>query len=252
MRVEQVPYRADGLQMLGHLAVEPADGRRPGVLVYPAAPGLGVQVKESAEALARLGYVAMGCDLYGEGRFFDDIDQAMGLLGPLRARPDGIRARSEGARAALAARPEVDPQKIAAIGYCFGGVMALELARTGCPLAAVVGFHTPLKPGSPADDRKIRAKVLICTGSEDREAPPADRVAFERAMTLAGVDWRMSVYGGVYHSFTNPDADSYGKPDYARYDAKARWRSWAEMLGLFDEVFAGPGVARMVRSATAD
>jgi len=229
-------YQADGLAMTGWLAQD--DGRtdrRAGVLVFPAAPGLGTQVRDAAERLAGLGYVALGCDLYGGGRFFDDVDEALVLLAPLRTHAEGVRARAGGALAALAAQPTVDPARVAAIGYCFGGIMALELARGGADLAAVVGFHTPLRAIDPSRPIHIKGQVLICTGSEDREANLQDRAAFEAEMRQGGVDWRMSLYGGVYHSFTNPDADSYGKPDYARYNARAHARSWQEMLTLFDE-----------------
>ena len=235
-------YRADGLAMEGWLAFDPgATAPRPGVLVFPALPGLGVQVRNAAERLAELGYVGLGCDLYGGGRFYDDVEEAAKALNPIRNDPIATRRRARGALDALVARPEVDPARIAAIGYCFGGVCSLELARDGAPLAAVVGFHTPLRTTRPEDAPNITAAILICTGSEDREANVDDRATFEAEMRAGGVaDWRLSVYGGVYHSFTNPDADSYGKLDYARYDPRAHARSWAEMLTLFDEVFAPP------------
>jgi dienelactone hydrolase len=242
MLTHALPYRADGLAMSGWLAWnETATERRPGVLVFPAAPGLGVQVKAAAERLAGLGYVALGCDLYGEGRFYDEIDEAMALLTALRTRLDGVRARARGGFDALCALPQVDTSRIAAIGYCFGGLMSLELARSGADLAAVAGFHSPLETERPQDAAAMTAmtaKILICTGSKDITAGPHAREAFGQEMDAAGVDWRMSVYGGVYHSFTNPDADGYGKPGYARYDKRAHERSWREMLALFDETIS--------------
>jgi dienelactone hydrolase len=221
--------------MEGHFAYPAGAGPRPGVLVYPAAPGLGTQVKNSAEALAELGYAALGCDFYGHGRFFDDIDEATAILYPImREQPQKMGARALGAYEALIARPEVDAGKVAAIGYCLGGAMAMALARTGAPLRAVVGFHGGIAAGEAADNAKIKASVLMCTGSEDSGAPAPVREAFLAAMAAAGVELQMSVYDGVYHSFTNPDADSYGKPDYARYDPAARAQAWSEMLELFD------------------
>jgi len=240
IKTQELHYEADGLSMTGWLARdEERSHRGPAVLIFPAAPGLGPQVRNAAERLAALGYVALGCDLYGGARFFDDVDEALVLLNPLRRRADGIRARAGAALAALAAQPWVDPARIAAIGYCFGGIMSLELARSGAALGAVVGFHTPLRAVNPDDPIHIKGQVLICTGSEDREANLQDRAAFEAEMRKGGVDWRMSVYGGVYHSFTNPDADRYNKPDYARYNPRAHERSWQEMLTLFDEAL-GP------------
>jgi dienelactone hydrolase len=238
MRTMTLDYEADGLAMQGWLAWDDAAaGPRPGVLVFPAMPGIGVQTRQSAERLAAAGYTALACDLYGNGAFYE-VDEAVPLLVALRARLEGIRARSRGAFDALRAQPMTDPARIAAIGYCFGGVSALELARDGADLAAVVGFHTPLRAARPQDARNIQAAILICTGSEDREANAEDREIFAQEMREGDVrDWRLSLYGNAYHSFTNPDADSYGKPDYARYDKRAHQRSWTEMSMLLAEVF---------------
>lgn len=229
-------YEADGLAMEGHLACPAGPGPFPAVLVYPAAPGLGTQVRDSAEALAALGYVALGCDFYGAGTFFDDIDEATAILYPImREQPQKMRARAMGAYEALIARPEVDASRVAAIGYCLGGALAMHVARSGAPIRAAVGFHGGIMAADPAEEAKIRAEVLMCTGSLDSGAPTEVREAFVASMAAAGVACRMSVYEGVYHSFTNPDADSYGKPDYARYDPVARARAWGEMLELFDQ-----------------
>jgi dienelactone hydrolase len=221
--------------MEGHFAYPARSGTRPGVLVYPAAPGLGTQVKNSAEALAALGYTALGCDFYGQGRFFEDIDEATDILYPIaREHPQKMRARALGAYEALIGRAEVDAGRVAAIGYCLGGVLAMTLARTGAPLRAVVGFHGGISAGEPSENAQIKASVLMCTGSLDSGAPTPVREAFVAAMAAAGVEHQVSVYEGVYHSFTNPDADSYGKPHYARYDPIARAQAWGEMLALFE------------------
>jgi len=239
VHIGRFDYEADGLAMQGWLALPEGQGPFPGVLVFPAAPGLGTQIRTSTEALAKLGYAALGCDLYGDGTFFDDIDDAMALLVALRGRPDGVLRRARGAFDAFIALPAIDRARVASIGYCLGGLSSLELARSGARLAAVVGFHTPLGTRNIDDARNITARILICTGSEDREAGTEARAAFEQEMRHGGVaDWRISLYGNVYHSFTNPDADGYGKPDYARYDARAHRRSWNEMCALLDEAFA--------------
>jgi dienelactone hydrolase len=161
----------------------------------------------------------------------------MGLLGPLRSDTARIRARASGGLARLLADGGVDARRVAAIGYCFGGTMALELARSGADLKAAVGFHSGLGTQNPADARAIKGKVLVCLGAEDPLISPDERAAFEAEMREAGVDWRMHLYGGVVHSFTNPDADIAGRPEAIRYDAGADHRSWGEMIALFDEVF---------------
>ena len=241
MQTETLTYEADGLQMVSHLYHDKqTDGRRPGVLVFPEAFGLGDHAKSRAERLASLGYVALACDLHGDGRVVHDLSEALGLVGPLRAEPARARTRAGKALAALQSRLEVDPSKIAAMGYCYGGTMALELARGGAAMAGVVGFHCGLATVAPQDAKNIKGKVLVCIGADDPSIPPDQRSAFEREMREGGVDWQMNIYGGVVHSFTNPEADQRGQPERARYDAKADARSWAEMCAFFEEVFRLP------------
>jgi dienelactone hydrolase len=238
MQTETVEYEADGLHMLGHLAFDPKQSSpRPGILVFPEAFGLGHHAISRAERLASLGYVALACDLHGERYLTKGLDEALGLLGPLRADPLKIRARSKGGLDALVARPEVDAGKIGAIGFCFGGTMALELGRGGEPVGAIVGFHSGLSTARPQDAKAIKGKVLVCIGADDPGIDAAQRSAFEQEMREGGVNWQMSLYGGVKHSFTNPEADKLGRPEFAAYDAQTDKRSWAEMLALFDEVF---------------
>jgi dienelactone hydrolase len=131
----------------------------------------------------------------------------------------------------------VDHSRLAAIGYCFGGTVVMELARTGADLKAVVGFHPGLASKRPEDSRNIAGKVLMCVGSDDPLIPHNQRVAFEEEMKAAGVDWQMNIYGGAVHSFTHPWADRVNIP-YIKYDKKADERSWTAMLDLFNEVFA--------------
>jgi dienelactone hydrolase len=138
---------------------------------------------------------------------------------------------------ALCACPEVDTQRIAAIGFCFGGTMALELARGGAPILAAVGFHSGLATAAPQDAKNIRGRVLVCIGADDPLIPPQQRQDFEAEMRAGNVDWQMSLYGGVVHSFTNPAADRMNRPESLRYDAKADASSWRQMRELFDEVF---------------
>lgn len=237
MRTETLNYEADGLSMISHLYIgDEGSGPRPGVLVFPEAFGLGEHAKSRAERLARMGYVALACDLHGEGRIHHDLKEMMALIEPLRADPLRTRSRAVPALDALKVRSEVDSSKIAAIGFCFGGTMALELARSGAEVAGVVGFHSGLATARPEDAKKIRGKVLVCIGADDPGIPADQRAAFEKEMREGGVDWQMNLYGGVVHSFTNPEADKRGMPERARYNAKADARSWAEMSAFFDEI----------------
>jgi dienelactone hydrolase len=239
MNTETITYKADGLHLVSHLYFdEGTSSPRPGVLVFPEAFGLGEHAKSRAERLAGLGYIALACDLHGEGRIFSDLKEVMALIEPLRADPLCTRARASAALDALKSRGEVDSSRIAAIGFCFGGTMALELARGGADVAGVVGFHSGLATTRPEDANNIRGKVLVCIGADDPGIPPDQRLAFEKEMREGRVDWQMNLYGGVVHSFTNPAADSRGMPEMARYDAKADARSWAEMRAFFDEIFS--------------
>lgn len=240
MKTEILTYEADGLNMVSELYWdENQSGARPGILVFPEAFGLGAHARSRAERLAGLGYAALACDLHGDARLLDSLADAMPLLQPLRENPARIRARATGALTALKSRAEVDPRRIASIGYCFGGTMSLELARGGADIAGVVGFHSGLATAAPQDAKNITANILVCIGADDPGITPEMRAAFEAEMRAGGVDWRMHLYGGVVHSFTNPDADKLGRPEFARYDAKADARSWAAMLAHFDEIFEG-------------
>jgi dienelactone hydrolase len=241
MNTELLIYEAGGLRMVSHLYFdEQQSDRRPGVLVFPEAFGLGDHAKLRAERLTALGYVALACDLHGDGLIVHDLEKALELVGPLRAEPAHARSRAAAALQALQGRAEVDPTKIAAIGFCYGGTMALELARSGASIAGVVGFHSGLATVAPQDAKNIKGKVLVCIGADDSSIPPDQRGAFEKEMREGRVDWQMNIYGGVVHSFTNPEADQRGHPERARYDAKADARSWAEMCAFFEEIFRLP------------
>lgn len=240
MPSEVITYEADGLSMISHLyRPTGVSGSRPGVLVFPEAFGLGEHALSRAERLAGLGYVALACDLHGGGTLFTDMAKMMDVLGPLRADPSHVRARTQAGLKALTAQSGVDASRVAAIGYCLGGSMSLELACSGAPIVAAAGFHSGLDRVTLADAGNIRGKVLVCLGADDPGITPEHRLAFEEGMRNGKVDWQMHLYGGVVHSFTNPAADAMGRPEFARYDAKADARSWAAMCLLFDEVFAG-------------
>jgi dienelactone hydrolase len=240
MKTETVRYEADDLQMVGHFAWdERASNPRPVVLVFPEAFGLGDHAKQRAERIAsELGYAALACDLHGNQTVISDLAQVMPLLAPLRSEAAKVRARTVKALAAAVARPEVDARRVAAIGFCFGGTMSFELALTGADIRAAIGFHSGLQVTSPGDAKQIKGKVMALLGADDPGIPPEQRAAFETAMREGGVDWQMTLYGGVVHSFTNEHADRLGRPEFARYDAAADARSWEQMRDLLAEVFA--------------
>jgi dienelactone hydrolase len=213
-------------------------GRRPGILVCPEWWGLNDYPKHRAEMLAQLGYVAFAVDMYGKGDIATTAQEAARLSGQLGRDRELVRQRALAGLDVLRNQPQCDPNHLAAIGYCFGGMVALELARAGTDLDAVVSFHGELSTPHPDQDRPIKAKILVCTGADDAFVPPTAVAAFEAEMRKAGADYQVNVYGGAVHAFTNPDAGKAGIKNVA-YNAQADRRSWAAMRALFVEVF-GP------------
>jgi dienelactone hydrolase len=237
MKTQDIEYHADGQRLVGFLAVDDGHaGKRPGVIVAHEGGGLNDHAKSAARRLAEAGYIAFALDYYGDGKPLADMSQVMTRIGVWAADPTGIRARAHAALEVLVAQPQTDATRLAGIGYCFGGTTVLEMARAGEPLKAVVGFHSGLGTAKPAQAGAVKAKVLTQIGADDPIIPPEQRAAFEAEMKAAGVDWRMTLYGGAGHSFTNPDADAIGRPGFG-YVRSADERSWRAMLDLFDEVF---------------
>ncbi|MBN9536982.1 MAG: dienelactone hydrolase [Alphaproteobacteria bacterium 65-37] len=235
MRTQDIDYTADGVRMIGQYVVDDSKpGRRGGVLVCHEGPGLTDHTKKIAARLAGLGYAAFAMDYHGDGKPLADITQTMARLAPWMADPTGIRTRARAALDVLKAQKEVDPARLAAIGYCFGGTTALEIGRSGADVKAIVGFHSGLATARPQDAANIKGKVLVCIGTDDPIIPPAQRAAFEDEMKAAGADWRLQLYGGAGHSFTNPAADSRGMKGFFYHEATDR-RSWNAMIELFEE-----------------
>ena len=223
MQRETLTYQADGLTMKSQLFLNEGSGKRAGVLVFPEAFGLGEHALGRAERLAKEGYVALACDLHGDGRQVTDLQEAIGLLQPMLSDPGKTRARAQAALGALTARPEVDAARVASIGFCFGGTMSLELARSGADIKAVVGFHSGLGTNAPKTDAKAsKARILVCIGADDPMIPVDQRTAFETEMREAALDWQMEA----------------NMPDAIRYNAEADARSWRAMQGLFAETLA--------------
>jgi dienelactone hydrolase len=236
MELKPISYRADGLTFTGYMADGSSGEPSPGVLVIHESGGLVEHTKARAAKLGELGYVALAMDLYGEP--ISGLEGARAINRTLIADISRLRGRCRAALDALAAQPGTDPDRLAAIGYCFGGAAAIELARDGANLACVAGFHSGfIDTPPPEDDRAIRGKVLICQGAEDPVITAEQRDAFISRMMAAGIDWQMHLYGGVGHSFTNRGIDAWNMPGFTYHEAADR-RSWTALLALFDEVFA--------------
>ena len=235
----RVEYTCEGRDLVGLLVLPAGDGPAPGILVAHEGPGQSDHEREVARRLAALGYVAFVLDYHGGGERIADRTEMFERLGVLMADTRLTRAIAEASLAQLLSEPRVDPARVAAIGYCFGGTMSLELGRSGAALAAIVGFHAGLATDRPGDANNIGCPVLVCIGADDPIIPAEQRAAFEAEMRAGGVDWQMHVYGGVQHTFTNPAASSAGIPGIA-YDEAADRRSWKAMLDLFAETIDAP------------
>ncbi|MCX5195655.1 dienelactone hydrolase family protein [Streptomyces sp. NBC_00249] len=227
-----VEYPADGLTMVGHLALPAGAGRRPAVLVGPEGPGLNDFQRRRADALAELGYVALAFDING-GRWFTDPEEMLARALPLLADPDRMRGIGHAALDVLRAEPRTDPDRIAAIGYGTGGAIALELGRDGVDLRAI-GTVNATTTGRPGEAARIRCPVWAGVGSEDPIMPVAQRDAFTAEMQAAGVDWRLVVYGGALHAFHHPPVDQAVRAGVGYHPQHAQ-RAWRDIVDLLAE-----------------
>lgn len=237
LKSETVQYKFGDATFAGYVAWDDAQsGKRPGVLVIHEWWGLNDYPKRRADSLAALGYVAFAPDLYGNGKVAASPDEAKALTGPLYKDRALLRNRLNAALQMLEQRPEVDATKLAAIGYCFGGMCALELARSGALIAGVVSFHGSLATPNPADAKNIHCRVLAEHGGADPNVKPEEVAAFMKEMTDGSVPWKMDIYGGAVHAFTNPAAGNDPQKGSA-YNADADRRSWQAMQQFFGELF---------------
>jgi len=211
-------------------------GKRPAVLVVHQWKGLGDYEKKRAEMLARLGYNVFAVDIYGKGVRPQTPQEAGAEAGKYKNDRTLLRARVNAGLEVLAKHDLTDPKHIAAIGYCFGGMGALELARSGADIIAVVTFHGALSSPTPADAKNIKAKVLALHGADDPFVSAKEVAAFEEEMRQGGVDWQLIAYGGAVHSFTEREAGNDNSKG-AAYNERADRRSWEAMKQFFAEVF---------------
>ena len=232
---QQLDYSHNNVTMRGFLAHDDTAGaKRPGVLVCHEWWGLNDYIRGRAKQLAELGYVAFALDMFGDGQTAGDHNEAGKLMQALVTNPDAL-GRVQAAIDIIRKQPQCDGDKLAALGYCMGGSMALDMARAGLPIRGAAAFHAGLKTNTTAKS-PMRAKILVGVGSEDPMIPPADRQNFEDEMRKAGADWQMIIYGGAKHAFTNPNADKAGLPPL-KYDAAADRRSWAALTDFLQEIF---------------
>ncbi|RYF94102.1 MAG: dienelactone hydrolase family protein [Caulobacteraceae bacterium] len=237
-----LPYSADGAAMIGRLFEPAGIGAAPLVLVAHESPGITEHTLQAARRMADKGFLALAVDYQGGGQVVTDRDEVMRRYARFMSDPAFIRARMGAALAALKAHPRADASRVAAIGFCYGGTAALELARSGEDLKCVVGFHSGLGTARPEDAAAIKGKVMVCIGADDPVIPAEQRTAFEAEMRAGGVDWRLNLYGGTGHSFTNPEADGWRMPGFA-FHRQNNDRALQALDELFDEVF---GRVRMI------
>ena len=231
-----VEYKQGDTVLQGYLAHDDAKaGKRPGVLVVHEWWGLNDYVRSRVNKLAQLGYVAFALDMYGKDVWTTDPNKAKELMGHLMGSPL-LRERASAGLEILRKNQLVDPKRIAAIGYCFGGTTVLELAYAGAYVAAVASFHGGLTAPQPEDEGRIKAKILVLHGADDGFISADKIAAFQEGMRKAGADWQMVYFGGTVHSFTNPGADKVGIKGIA-YNKKADERSWSYMQVFFKEIF---------------
>ena len=238
VKTQAVEYKDGPTVLEGFLAYDTgtAGKPRPAVLVVHEWWGLNAYAKSRARQLAEMGYVAFAVDMYGKGVLAKDRTQARKLAGAVRSNRTLMRRRILAALNVVKSDPRVDAKRIAAIGYCFGGTVVLELARSGADVAGVVSFHGGLGAPDATDAKSIKSKVLVLTGADDRMVPMSKLAAFADEMRRRKADYQIILYGGAVHSFTNPLSGDKPSTNVA-YDAKADKRSWRAMKDFFIEIF---------------
>jgi len=239
---EAVEYRSGDTVLKGYLAYDDAiTTKRPGVLVVHEWWGHNDYARERARMLAGLGYTALAVDMYGDGKEATHPQDAGKFSSAVRKNLPLATARFDAAVAALTRHPTVDPGRVAAIGYCFGGAIVLEMARQGKDLKGVVSFHGNLTTEQPAPAGRIKAKLLVLTGADDPFVPAAQVAAFRQEMDAVRAEYRVITYPGARHGFTSKDADRNSKkfnlPALA-YNAEADRQSWSEMKSFLKNVLA--------------
>lgn len=232
-----INYMDDEVVLEAFFAFDEAQtGRRPAVLVSHAWCGRNDFVEEKAKQLAALGYVGFALDMYGKGILGTCVEENSALMQPFMEDRAKLQKRINAALNAVRLMPWVDDTKLAALGYCFGGLCVLDLARSGADIKGVVSLHGLLNAPENVPNKPVKAKVLALHGHDDPMAPVSLVHAFEQEMTSAGVDWQVHVYGNTMHAFTNPQAND---PDFGTvYNRLADQRSWLSAQNFLSELFS--------------
>ena len=237
VKTREIEYRQDGTVLQGFVAWDDAArGKRPGVLVVHEWWGHNEHARNQARRLAEAGYVGFALDMFGKGKVTTHPQKAQAFVSEVTKDPAVLAARFNAALEQLKRDPHVDPRRIAGVGYCFGGAVVLDMARTGADLAAVVTFHGALATKTPAQPGKVKARVLVLAGDADPFVPPEQVEAFRQEMRAAGARFEVVTFPGAKHGFTNPDAGKFGM-DALAYNADADRESWAALLKLFKDVW---------------
>ena len=237
VQTKEIDYKQGDTVLQGFLAWnDAAKGKRPGVLVVHEWWGHNEHARHQARRLAEAGYVGFALDMFGKGKVTTHPNEAQAFMAEAKKEPAVLRARFQAALEQLKRDPHVAADQIAAIGYCFGGSVVLDEARSGADLDAVVTFHGALATDHPAQQGKVKARILVLTGGADSFVPEEQVGALTREMKAAGANFHVVVYPGAKHGFTNPDAGKAGV-DALAYNAEADQKSWAAMLAFFKEVF---------------
>ncbi len=237
VRTREVQYKQGETVLQGFIAWDDAvQGRRPGVLVVHEWWGLNDHARAQAKRLAAAGYVGFALDMFGKGKVTTHPKEAQAFMAEAQKDPAALTARFHAALEHLKQDPHVDAEQIAAIGYCFGGSVVLDQARSGADLDGVVSFHGMLATKTPAERGKVRAKILVLTGAVDPFVPAEQVEAFTKEMKAADAKFQVVTFLNAKHGFTNPNAGKAGL-DALEYNAEADNKSWVAMLGFFKEVF---------------
>jgi dienelactone hydrolase len=240
VQTKDMTYTHEGVSFKGFLAWDDTvKGKRPGVLVVHEWWGLNDYARDRAKQLARLGYVAFACDMYGEGKMTTHPQEAGQMAGEVRKNIKTWQGRAMASLKVLQDHELVDASRLAAIGYCFGGSTALQMAYIGADLKAVVSFHGAVQVPDEAQAKAIKAKILYCHGALDTFIPDEQIQKMRKALDAGKADYQIVYYGGAVHSFTVPNAEKAGINGIA-YQKEADHRSWHHMLLLFAEVFGPP------------
>jgi dienelactone hydrolase len=238
LKEENITYTGDSITMNGYVVYdENKEGTRPGILVVHEWWGLNDYAKMRARELAKLGYVAMALDMYGNGKQADNPDSAAKFSGPFYSDPQMAKRRFDAALDRLKTYSQVDGNKIAAIGYCFGGAQVINMAKLGDDLAGVVSFHGNFNE-VPTNKDLLKAQILVCHGAADPFVPQAEVERFKKQMDSIGAKYIFKAYEGATHAFTNPNATAMGEKFKIpiKYNAAADSASWKDMRDFFDKI----------------